>query len=97
MKVLQRKDIWLFVQRSTLTYPTDHVISAEGKRSSTIPHKGYNNKIKVEILNSYINRSTAQMYGVGEIPLNGKGMPLTHNGEGEEIVKTLYESIGCLI
>jgi len=37
------------------------------------------------------------MYGVGEIPLNGKGMPLTRNGEGEEIVKTLYESIGCLI
>ena len=33
-----------------------------------------------------INRSTAQMYGVGEIPLNGNGMPLTDNAEGEEIV-----------
>jgi len=28
---------------------------------------------------------------VGENPLNGKGMPLTHNGEGEEIVWTLIE------
>ena len=59
--------------------------------------RGYDNKIKVEILNSHINRSTAQIYGVGEIPLNGKGMPLTDNAEGEEIVKTLCESIGCLI
>jgi len=42
----------------------------------------------VEILNSHVIRSTAQIYGVGEIPLNGKGIPLTHNGEGEEIVKT---------
>lgn len=24
--------------------------------------------------------------GVGENPLNGKGVPLTHNGEGEEMV-----------
>ena len=32
------------------------------------------------------NRSTAQAYGVGENPLNGKGMPLTGNAEGEEIV-----------
>nr|DAW63510.1 MAG TPA: hypothetical protein [Caudoviricetes sp.] len=23
---------------------------------------------------------------MGENPLNGKGLPLTHNGEGEEIV-----------
>ena len=51
----------------------------------------------MEILNSHINRSTAQIYGVGEIPLNGKGMPLTDNAEGEEIVKTLCESIGCLV
>ena len=34
----------------------------------------------------YGNRSTAQIYGVGEIPLNGKGLPLTGNAEGEEIV-----------
>jgi len=33
------------------------------------------------------NRSTAQIAnGVGENPLNGKGLPLTHNGEGEKIV-----------
>lgn len=29
-----------------------------------------------------VNRSTAQMYGVGETPLNGKGMTLTGNAEG---------------
>ena len=61
---------------------------AEGERSSTIPHEGHDNQIKAEILNSHVIRSTAQIYGVGEIPLNGKGIPLTHNGEGEEIVKT---------
>lgn len=33
-----------------------------------------------------VNRSTAQMYGVGETPLNGKGMALTGNAEGQEIV-----------
>lgn len=33
-----------------------------------------------------INKSTAQAFGVGENPLNGNGLPLTHNGEGEEIV-----------
>ena len=83
--------------RSTLTYPVDHTVLAEGERSSTIPHEGYGNQIKVEILNSHIIRSTAQIYGVGENPLNGKGMPLTHNGEGEEIVKTSCESMRCLI
>ena len=29
-----------------------------------------------------VNRSTAQMYGVGENPLNGKGMTLTGKAEG---------------
>ena len=38
-----------------------------------ILHKS-NYKIKVEILNIQIKRSTAQVNGVGEIPLNGKGM-----------------------
>ena len=33
-----------------------------------------------------INRSTAQVIGVGENPLNGSGLPLTGNAEGEEIV-----------
>lgn len=28
------------------------------------------------------------MYDVGENPLNGKGMPLTCNGEGEEMVRS---------
>lgn len=32
----------------------------EGKRSTTIPMSGYNTKIRVEIPNSYNNRSTAQ-------------------------------------
>lgn len=30
----------------------------------------------------HINRSTAQIYGVGENPLNGKGMTLTGKAEG---------------
>lgn len=34
----------------------------------------------------YINRSTAQVNGVGENPLNGKGSPLTGYAEGEDIV-----------
>ena len=34
----------------------------------------------------YVYRSTAQIYGVGEIPLNGKGVPLTDSAEGEEMV-----------
>ena len=33
-----------------------------------------------------INRSTAQSLRVGENPLNGNRLLLTHNGEDEEIV-----------
>ena len=33
------------------------------------------------------NRSTAQSLRVGEIPLNGNGVPLTCNDEGEDIVR----------
>ena len=40
----------------------------------------------MEIPNIQINRSTAQVNGVGENPLNGKGILLTRNGEDEEIV-----------
>ena len=44
----------------------------------------------MEILNTRINRSTAQANGVGEIPLNGKGILLQINRdiyvEDEEIV-----------
>lgn len=37
--------------------------------------KGYEIKIRVEIPNTYSNRSTAQSQkGVGENPLNGKGV-----------------------
>jgi len=61
MKVLKRRDKTMAVRAAK--YPNvfrrSYGAWAEGKRSSTIPHKGYNNKIKVEILNSYINRSTA--------------------------------------
>ena len=32
------------------------------------------------------NRSTAQSLRVGENPLNGNGVPLTCNDEGEDIV-----------
>ena len=32
------------------------------------------------------NRSTAQSLRAGENPLNGSGLPLTCNDEGEEIV-----------
>ena len=39
----------------------------------------------------YINRSTAQSLRVGENPLNGKGLPLTGNAEGEEIVYSRLE------
>ena len=43
--------------------------------------------------NGYINsnRSTAQSLRVGENPLNGKGLPLTDNAEGEEIVYSRLE------
>ena len=33
-----------------------------------------------------VNRSTAQIYGVGETPLNRKGLLVTRNGDDEEIV-----------
>ena len=66
----------LFLQPSTLTYSVDHTVLAEGKGSSTIPIRVTDLRIKVEILNICNNRSTAQAKGVGEIPLNGKGMPL---------------------
>ena len=35
------------------------------------------------------NRSTAQSLRVGEIPLNGNGVPLTSKVEGEDIVRYL--------
>lgn len=47
-----------------------------GKGSTTIPI----------LVVKFHNRSTAQSLRVGENPLNGKGLPLTDNAEGEEIV-----------
>lgn len=41
-------------------------------------------------------RSRAQTNGVGENLLNRKSMPLTHYGEGEEIVWTSCESVRIL-
>ncbi len=46
----------------------------EGKSSTTIPISDAGNRIRVEISNIQHIRSTAQANGVGEIPLNGKGM-----------------------
>lgn len=58
-----------------------------GERSTTIPMSGYKEKIMVQIQNIYSIRSTAQITkGAGEIPLNGKSIPLTGYAEGEEIV-----------
>ena len=38
-----------------------------------------------------INKSTAQSLRVGENPLNGNGLPLTGNAEGEELVYSRSE------
>ena len=90
MKVLKRRDVTMAVHAAKCpnVFRRPYGTWAEGKRSSTIPHEGYDNKIKVEILNIHINRSTAQINGVGENPFNGKGMPLTCSDEGEEMVRS---------
>lgn len=46
MTVLQRKN-WMFLQRSALTLHINHMLLAEGERSSTIPHEGFENTIMV--------------------------------------------------
>ena len=88
MKVLKRRDVTMVVHAAK--YPNvfhrPYGTWVEGKRSSTIPHEGFENtklllfgyKIKVEILNTQINRSRTQIYGVGENPLNRKGIPLPY-------------------
>lgn len=43
------------------------------------------------------NRSTAQSLRAGENPLNGSGLPLTCNDEGEEIVCSHMKIWGLLI
>lgn len=58
-----------------------YVSQVEGERSTTIPHEGVGNiqmdyKIKVEILNTQLYRSRAQITnGVGEIPENERVYP----------------------
>ena len=68
MKVLQRKN-WLFMQRSTLTYPVDHtVLESRVNAQRPFPCRDLEifindlekYKIRVEIPNIQINRSTAQ-------------------------------------
>ncbi len=68
MKVLKRKDITMAVHAAK--YPNvfrrSYGTLVEGSRPTTIPLSGFGNillknyKIKVEILNIQINRSTAQ-------------------------------------
>ena len=86
MTVLQRRDTTMVVRAAK--YPNvfrrPYGTWVEGKRSSTIPHEGFENtkiisyKIRVEIPNTQINRSRTQIYGVGENPLNRKGIPLSY-------------------
>lgn len=65
MKVLKHRDVTMAVHAAK--YPNvsrrPYGTRVEGERSSTIPHEGFENiivdgyKIKVEILNTQINRS----------------------------------------
>lgn len=48
----------------------------EGKCSTTIPHKGFENKIRVGNPEYSNHKKHGANKGVGEIPLNGKGMLL---------------------
>lgn len=61
------------LQQSTLTYSVDHtVLETRVNAHRLFPLSGFGNiniidyKIKVEILNIQIIRSTAQVYGAGE-------------------------------
>lgn len=72
------------MQPSTLTYPIDHtVLESRVKVHRLFPFRdlrisiNIDYKIKVEILNTQINRSRSQItYGEGETPLNRKGILL---------------------
>jgi len=44
-----------------------------------------------------VNRSTAQSLRVGENPLNGKSVPLTHTGEGEDMVYSHMKDVSLLL
>ena len=70
-------------QRSSLTLCLDHEILAEGKRSQTIPMSGCG------FMNKGGNPEQPQQQeydsianGVGENPLNGKGMAAVHYERG---------------
>lgn len=65
-------------QPSTLTYPADHAVLAEGEGSTAIPVLGLENKNKGGNPEySSQKKQGAIANGVGENPLNRKGTPLT--------------------
>ena len=60
MMVLQRKD-WLFMQRSTQTYPVDHAVPESRVNVQRLDsRRAIDKRIKVEILNIYSNNRRAQ-------------------------------------
>jgi len=59
------------MQRSSLTYSVDHTVLETMENAQRLfLGGGFDIRIKAEILNNQNNRSKAQVYGVGEIPLN---------------------------
>nr|DAZ14671.1 MAG TPA: hypothetical protein [Caudoviricetes sp.] len=64
------------LQRSTLTYPVDHTVPESRVNVQRLDScRAIDERIKVEILNIYSNNRRAQSQnGVGETPLNRKGM-----------------------
>ena len=59
------------MQRNSLTYSVDHTVQESRENAQRlILGGGFDIRIKVEILNNQNNRSKAQVYGVGENPLN---------------------------
>ena len=103
-KQKQRKDdIWLkdlsvvimdVLQPSTLTYSVDHtVLKSRVNVQRLDPYRVVDQRIKVEILNIYNNNRRAQIAnGVGENPLNRKGILLLYLREDGEIVLTLLKN-----
>ena len=66
---------WMFLQQSALTYSVDHtVLESRVNVQRLSPCRVLIRRIRVEIPNNQYNRSTAQANGVGENPLNGKGI-----------------------
>ena len=87
MKVWQRRDVTMAVRaaKHPIVFRRPYGTWVEGECSSTIPREGFGNakllfsyKIRVEISNTQIIRSRTQTNGVGENPLNRKGIPLPY-------------------